>query len=145
MHHATANLGLPYLYPGQSQKEFTFNEAMARLDILIDPNIEGERPDPPDAPLAGQCWLIAGGATGAFLNHERELASWDGEQWTFIVPRPEMLLFDRSESRFLRYRAGEWLGLGAPASPSGGAVIDVEARQTLEQILSCLKTFGIFS
>ena len=45
---ASARLALPFLVPGQAQKEFFHNEALQLLDIIVQPAVEGAaRNDPP--------------------------------------------------------------------------------------------------
>ena len=52
----TARLGLPFLQAGQGQKELTHNEALAMLDIAVQPVVlEVGLATPPATPLPGQC------------------------------------------------------------------------------------------
>ena len=56
---ATPRLTLPFLSPGQAQKEFFHNEALQVLDILIAAAVEeGPRDDPPSSPSAGDCYIV---------------------------------------------------------------------------------------
>ena len=70
----TARFALPYLAPGQMQKEFYHNEALQKIDTLLCPVVEGNAsPTPPSDPAVGTCYLIASGATGAW---RRETVRW---------------------------------------------------------------------
>lgn len=141
----TPRFALPHLFPGQAQKEFTFNEAMARIDMLLHPEVTGERSQDPADPKAGETFLVGSDAGGAFSGHAGSLANWDGDQWTFAAPRAGMMAFDGEKSALLRFFEGAWGRVQAPALPEGGAVIDQEARQAIEELAAGLKQFGIFS
>lgn len=140
----TARHSLPLLFVGQAQKEFVVNEALARLDLLAQPSVVEERADPPTNAIAGDCYLIAANATGDWMGHDGALTGWDGTQWTFVAPKQGMLIRDTSQSTWLVFSDG-WQRMAAPAEPSGGSVVDVEARDALANLLAALKEFGIFS
>jgi hypothetical protein len=62
----TANLALPYILPSQAQKHVFHNEALQRLDAVVQLAVTGELPAPPVTPIEGECYLIASGAMGAW-------------------------------------------------------------------------------
>lgn len=43
---------------------------------------------PPGSPAAGDVYIPAATATGAWEGHEDELAVWDGSAWQFVEARP---------------------------------------------------------
>ncbi|MCA0979066.1 DUF2793 domain-containing protein [Qipengyuania flava] len=145
MSHSTPRFALPHLFPGQAQREFTFNEAMARIDMLLHPEVTGERSQEPADAVPGETFLVGSDAGGVFSGHAGSLANWDGNQWTFAAPRAGMMAFDRERAALLRFFEGAWASLQAPALAEGGAVIDQEARQAIEELAAGLKQFGIFS
>ena len=131
------------MLPGQAQKELSVNETFARIDALLHPAVEGEATTPPQDPVAGECWIVAQPASGAWQGHEGEFACWDGTQWTLCTPIDGMQVFDRSESSRIVY-AGGWNRVERPSPPSGGAVVDVEARAAIEAIIDIFATLSIF-
>ncbi|WP_370190530.1 DUF2793 domain-containing protein [Qipengyuania sp.] len=139
----SARHALPLLVAGQAQKEFFVNEAFARIDALLHPAIEGEAIEPPAAPQPGECWLVAAPATGSWAQHEEELASWDGTQWTFCAPHDGMMLFDGATGARIVFRSG-WQRITRPAAPTGGAVVDSEARAAITLMRDMLATLGLF-
>jgi hypothetical protein len=73
----TARFSLPYLAPGQMQKEFFHNEALQRIDTLLCPIVEGPASaTPPSNPPLGSCYLVSAGAVGAWAGHDGALASF---------------------------------------------------------------------
>lgn len=139
----SARFGLPFLFPGQVQREFYVNESLARIDMLLHPAIEGEVSTPPSAPLAGQIYLVSSGSDPAWSDKEGHLACWDGQQWSFVAPRLGMQVFDLSQSHYRRFD-GSWLAQTAPAEPEGGSVVDTEARGAIMQLIEALKRAGIY-
>lgn len=82
------NLALPYLQPSQAQKHVIHNEALERLDILVQLTVEAfGATEPPSLPEPGAVYALGSGATGAWAGHDGELAAWVGEAWLFITPR----------------------------------------------------------
>ena len=140
---ATPRFALPFLFAGQSQKEFFVNEAHARLDLLLHAAVLGEASDPPSAPADGDCWLVGEAATGEWSGREGALAGWQASAWAFVAPRDGMRIYDKSTGQLLLH-AGEWRRSAAPAAPAGGTVVDVEARDTLATLIVALTEAGVF-
>ncbi len=130
---------------GQAQKEFYVNEALARLDILLHPAVEGERSSPPDPPVEGQCWLIVEPATGDWHGQADKIAGYAGGGWVFLAPAEGMRLWDKAAEQRLTRVDGQWRRIVPPAVPDGGTTIDSEARAAVINLIASLRDAGIFS
>jgi hypothetical protein len=139
----TPRWALPLLFAGQSQKEFYVNEAHALTDALLHAVCEGETAEAPATPVEGEAWLVAADATGEWTGEDGKLASRQAGNWLFSAPSDGMRLFDRSTGQMLLYRGG-WQRPTPPALPSGGAVIDTEARAAIADLVTALADAGIF-
>ena len=141
---ASSRFALPFLALAQAQKETTHNEALALIDMLLHPVCEGIADDPSMLmPQPGQCWCVGAQASGVWSGHANHLAGWTAGGWRFAVPVESMRLFDRSSGGSLVYRGGAWLAADHIALPSGGSVIDVEARDSLAALVTVLERAGI--
>ena len=133
---------LPNLYVGQSQKELTHNEGLARIDALLHPVVEAKLAAPPvglsDA-SDGLCWLIDDIATGAWAGLSGQIARWSGGSWCYIAPAKGMTIWLASVEKRLFYIAGTWVEPDAISNPAGGAVIDAEVRAAVVAILGHLR------
>lgn len=138
----TPRLNLPVLYPGQAQKEFFVNEALARLDAVTHPVVEGTAVAPPADPHAGQCWIVASGSTGLFADRSHALAFHDGVQWSFIAAVPGMTVFDRSSGTLRRF-GDTWSTPATIVPPAGGVTVDAEARHAIVALLQALEGLSI--
>ncbi|NYS26205.1 DUF2793 domain-containing protein [Rhodobacteraceae bacterium 2376] len=88
MSDLSARLGLPYLMPAQAQKHVTHNEALARLDLLVQLVVQGfEASTPPETPQEGQIWALGPAPTGAWAGQAGALAAWVDGVWQFIPPQ----------------------------------------------------------
>ncbi len=142
--NATPRLALPLLFAGQAQKEFTINEALLRADLALHCTVEGEVAVPPPAPLAGQAWLVAANASGAFAGHTSAIAGFTAGGWRFIAARPGLRVYDQASACF-RHFTTAWQRCVAPATPSGGTTIDEQARTAIASLLEKLVTAGILA
>ena len=61
----SANLLLPYIMPSQAQKHVTHNEAIRRLDALVQLGVlDRDLHTPPVLPVDGDRYLVADGGAG---------------------------------------------------------------------------------
>jgi hypothetical protein len=134
---------LPYLLAGQAQKEFTLNEALARLDALLAPVVEGIASSPPPSPEPGHSWLVGENATGAWQGRKGQLANWQGDQWVYLAPVEGFGVYDRSTAARRTYAERGWRDAGPVAAPEGGTVVDEQARTAIVAILQALSANGL--
>jgi hypothetical protein len=159
----SARLNLPFLSPGQSQKEFCHNEALQTLDILAAAAVEEQpRLDPPATPSLGDCYIIGDLPTGGWSGKDLCLAGYTSGGWRFISPFEGMNAYIKSTGTWASFRSGAWeIGVlrgasvviegvqvigsrqGAIAPPSGGTNIDAESRAAVVQILTALRQHGL--
>ena len=161
----TDRLALPLLNAGQAQKEVTHNEALALVDILVQPVVQSVAPATvPASPVLGQSWVVGVGAAGAWAGHDGAIAGWTSGGWRFAAPQEGMQFWSIADGAVIRRSAGAWLvGVqtaksitvntlqvvgpqqAAVASPTGGTVIDTQARASIAGLLSALRTHGLIS
>ena len=140
----TPRHALPLLFAGQAQKEFFVNESFALLDALLHPFVEAETNTPPQTPVVGQCWLVGSAPSGTFAGHTGAIACWDGKAWLFASPREGMSLRVKSDGSRIR-GAASWTRVAAPAAPTGGSVVDQQARDAIATVIARLSSWGAFS
>lgn len=135
------------------------------MDVLVGGAVEEPpRATPPTAPSPGDCFIVAEGATDAWLGQSQSIAAWTSGGWRFISPAEGMTLLERSSGTFATFRNGAWepgilrgtsvliggeqvVGTRGAAieSPAGGAVVDVEARAALSAILDTMRQHGLIA
>lgn len=140
---ASPRFGLPLLFPGQAQKEAFVNEAHALADALLHPAIEGEAAAPPATPVDGESWLVGAAATGDWAGQAGKLACRQAGNWLFVTPRDGMRLLDRSTGQERRF-FGTWKIPVEAGEPTGGPIVDAEARVAILQLIVALKIAGIY-
>ena len=140
---ASARFALPLLFVGQAQKEDFVNEALVMLDGLVHCAVEDERSTPPSTPANGQAWLVGTSATGAWAGQDGKIAMRQLDQWLFAAVRDGMQVLNKTSGQRISRISGAWRAPAAPASPSGGSVIDTEARTALAALVSALRTSGV--
>lgn len=115
MPSTSPRLALPYLQPAQAQKHVTHNEALQRLDAVVQLRIQDfGLTEPPNAPLPGDVVTVGAGAGGDWAGQDGLLALWDGTGWQFITPEEGWLAWDAA-GQGLRVLSGDtWV----PAAPA---------------------------
>jgi len=110
----TPRLGLPFIVPGQALKHITHNEALERLDALVQPLVEAmDRTAPPAGPLAGEAYIVPAGAGGAWAGHGDEIAVFQSGAWRFFDPAAGWQVFDRASGTLRLYSGTAWIGVAA--------------------------------
>jgi hypothetical protein len=108
-------LSLPFLLPSQAQKHVTHNEALQRLDILVQPAVEGFGVDtPPALPVEGNIWALGATPTGDWAGHADELAARVNAAWLFITPQEGWQALDKPTGRLKIRTAAGWDDMAPP-------------------------------
>lgn len=165
MAELSSRFALPYLQPGQAQKEAFHNEALTTVDALLHPVAQTAGDDaPPGSPAVGQCWIVGDAPTGAWAGHAGSIALWSDGGWRFIAPQDGMMLWLASDQVWVRRSGSIWiigdlpantisvaglqiLGARQPAiaDPTGGTIVDTEARGTITTLLAAMRAHGLIA
>ena len=166
MADTTPRFALPFILPGQAQKELFHNEALARIDLALHPAVEGapvadaarrrrrtgsagssprrgsgdwERARRPAGDVergrlavrraaAGNDRLEQGGGPAAAVGRHRS-----GGTGALVCAGPGRSTASRSSAR----------ARPAVPSPSGGTIIDEEARAAINALTAALMSHGL--
>jgi hypothetical protein len=165
MTELTDRLTLPLLVAGQAQKEVWHNEALIQLDLLVHGAVIAVAPaSVPTTPAVGQCWIVGTAPTGAWSGKANHLAGWTSGGWRFTSPVEGMTFWSIADALPVRRSVNAWMKgeltatsvkiagnqvIGARQaainSPSGGAVVDTEARLALSALLAAARTHGLIA
>ncbi len=161
----TSRLGLPFIEPGQAQKELFHNEALRLIDLALAAAVETAGANaPPASPIDGQCFIVGAAPTGAWAGHAGAIAGYAAGGWRFVGPIAGMRVLDKVSGQTATHDGTGWVvgnvkgatlelagsqvvgaRLAAVADPSGGASVDAEARASIAAILDRLRTHGLIT
>lgn len=140
----TPRFALPLLSVGQAHKELFHNDALSLLDFLMHPVVQAVVDDPSSlSPEDGDCWLAGPAAVAEWSDRADHIAGWSAGGWHFIKPQESMKIILQSDHSSAIYSGGTWLFLEQVDVPSGGMMIDLEARSAIDSILAVLRTAQI--
>jgi hypothetical protein len=87
MSSETTRLQMALLQPAQAQKHVTVNEALMRLDGMINLVLESvSTSTPPTVAIDGQCWGVPTQAQGDWSGHAGKMAVGSNGGWVFVSP-----------------------------------------------------------
>ena len=158
-------LKLPLLAAAQAQKDVTHNEALALADIAVQAVVQSVAPAViPATPVVGQCWIVGTAPTGAWAGHAGAIAAWTSGGWRFLAPFEGMQAWSIADAVSVRRGASSWLIGSATATtlsvggdqvvgarrprvlaPTGGGVVDSQARAAIAALIAGLEAHGLFS
>lgn len=137
MSDVSARLDLPFIAPSQAQKHVTHNEAVQRLDLLVQMALDGfDATEPPAAPEVGARYALGQGAMGAWAGQDGQIALFLGEGWIFVAPQEGWIATARGTTDLRLYQSGTWhsfpervarLGIGADADAVNRLSVTAEA------------------
>lgn len=161
----TARLGATYLQAAQAQKETTVNEGFTKFDLAVSAAVDGFLANsPPASPAIGSAYILGSSPTGDWAGHALALAGYTTGGWRYIAAFEGLTALDKTSGETVTFRSGGWekghvraaklsvegnqvVGgrLAAVADPSGGTIIDVEARAAIAAILGRLRQHGLIA
>jgi hypothetical protein len=119
----TENLRLPLVQAAQAQKHVTVNEALLRVDALVQLRLASRsRAVPPVSAPDGTTFAIPVVASSAWAGAEGRLGIWVNGGWDFVDARRGWRGWIEDEAMPAIFDGTEWLA-GAAALSSGGAAL----------------------
>ena len=124
----TANLELPLLAAGQAQKHVTVNEALSKLDWLVQLSLKSRTlATPPGGASEGDRYAVAPGATGAWSGQSQKIAIYLNGGWDFVQPLTGWRAFVEDEGAESVFASGQWTTLTLPAAMAGAIqIVEIE-------------------
>src|SRR5690606_38881895 len=107
--------GLPYLAAGQMQKHVTLNEALTRLDAVVQTAVVSRtEPTQPAAPPDGALYILPDGATGPAWEGRPEGALLRAEAggWSMVEAADGLIALVTDAAELVVRHAGGWVPLG---------------------------------
>lgn len=123
----TEFLNLPLLAAAQSQKHVTVNEALSRLDGLVQMVLENVAVTAPPAVVNG-VWGIGSGATDAWFGQDGRIAIAANGGWDFVTPAIGWKAHVRATGAQAIFDGSEWATNAQTLSPNGAGI----ALETIE-------------
>lgn len=114
MQERTPRLDLPWLMPAQAQKHVTVNEALARLDVVVQASVLSRtRSDQPETPPEGEGYLLPAAPQGTdwSLQSEGVLMVFHEGVWTAVEPWAGLTVFVADEAASLVHDGAQWTAL----------------------------------
>lgn len=140
---------LPLLAVGQAQKEYTHNEALLLIDNLINLSITSilENPDmiedAENLSDESKTWLISDMPSGIWAQRANQIATLSDNGFRYIAPIEGMTLYNESEKSTMIYKDMAWYFALTLEKPTGGSIVDAEARESIMAIVDNLRQFGL--
>ncbi len=132
MPEISPNLALPYIQPAQAQKHVTHNEAIRLLDLITQLTVKSDSlATPPVELAAGARYLVAAGATGAWIGHAGEIAYLQDATWQFLPPVKGWVAWVVDAARFVVFDGTVWI---VPAAPLPSSVDKLGINATADNV-----------
>ena len=131
----TPNIALPLLAAAQAQKHVTVNEALTRLDALMQPSVlSAGVAIPPADPASGDRYIVASGAQGDWFGREGEIAYFTEGGWDFASPSAGWRVWVDDAVTEFSFIGGVWSPVGVSASETGAGLTarSVETEEPLQ-------------
>lgn len=126
----TVQLGLPLVQPAQAQKHVTVNEALSRLDGLVQPVLQSVAVAlPPAVVVDGIAYGVPPGAVNAWAGQDGMIAVGRNGGWDFVQPRAGWRAFVADAGATALHDGSGWLA-GQITMTSFGAGLSLRVIET---------------
>lgn len=119
----TSRFDLPLLQPAQAQKHVTVNEALARIDGLMQLSLLSVGSGtPPLTPQEGDAYGVGASAVNEWAGHEGEIALYVNGGWVFVPTTLGMRAYVSDESGWASFDGTAWQVGMQTLSPHGAGM-----------------------
>ncbi|WP_412555850.1 DUF2793 domain-containing protein [Shimia sp. MIT1388] len=95
--------------PSQAQKHVTHNEALQKLDVLVQTVVEAfDATDPPAAPTDGATWALGAAPTGDWSHNAHNLATWTNGAWLFTALQQSFTAVEQGGAELMIWDGTTW-------------------------------------
>ncbi len=116
----TSQLHLPLLQPAQAQKHVTVNEALVRLDGLVQLVMQSRSiATPPANAPDGTVYMLPSGAVNGWAGQDGKLAIASNGGWVFLAPQAGWRGYVADEALRVFHDGAVWQPEGSPQSANG--------------------------
>ncbi|WP_417259015.1 DUF2793 domain-containing protein [Celeribacter sp.] len=120
----TSRLNLPLLAPSQAQKHVTVNEALSRLDALVQLALSSvTQTTPPLSPMEGDAYGVPVGAVNDWAGQEGQIAIFVNAGWAFVPATQGMRAYVVDQGFYASFNGTDWVEGMQSLSPSGAGMI----------------------
>jgi Protein of unknown function (DUF2793) len=124
----SVNLALPYLAAAQAQKHVTVNDALSRLDALVQLAVTSRvLATPPATPLDGDRYLLPASPTGVWAGQAGKIAIRLEGAWVYQSPREGFRLWVNDEDVLLSFNGTTWNAAGVPSTLQNMQMVGINA------------------
>lgn len=106
-----SRFSLPVLSSSSSDNVVRLNEALAILDIVSTLGVKDRKRTTPPTAAAGESYVVATGASGAWSTHATHIAFWTGAEWRYVVPKAGVSAYCVEEKCFIIFNGTSWVAL----------------------------------
>lgn len=120
----TMRMQMPLLQPAQAQKHVTVNEALMRLDGLVNLVLQSvTTPLPPTAVIDAQAWGVPAGAQGAWAGQTGRIAIGSNGGWVFVPPSAGMRAFVADQGSQAIHDGTSWIAGALTMGQLGAGIV----------------------
>lgn len=124
MSSETTRLQMSLLQPAQAQKHVTVNEALMRLDGMVNLVLESvSTAIPPTAAIDGQCWGVPAQAQGDWSGHAGKIAVGSNGGWVFVPATRGMQGFIVDRASRAIHDGESWIAGALNLGVTGSAMV----------------------
>lgn len=142
----TSRLALPLLDPAQAQKHVTVNEALARLDGMVQlVLISASTTTPPPLAAEGDVYGVPTGAVNDWSGHEGEIAIYSNGGWVFVPAQAGFAAWVADIGARAHFDGSAWVAGALTMSPNGAGIIHevIEIDHVLSAATTSTETAAI--
>jgi hypothetical protein len=122
------NLELPYVQGAQAQKHATVNDALRRIDSVVQLTVEAATAaHTPSGPQEGDRHIVAASPTGGWVGHPFEVAAYQDGAWVFFTPKEGWIAYNLSENALLYFDGASWEIFTAVGAAETSAKLGINA------------------
>lgn len=124
MSSETMRLQMSLLQPAQAQKHVTVNEALMRLDGLVNMVLQSvSASTPPETVLNGQCWGVPSAPQGAWSGQAGSIAVGSNGGWVFVPAAAGMRAFVADRGAEATHDGTSWVTGALTLGASGSGLV----------------------